>query len=104
MASEESDRQELEQYAGVLADQADSLIRLLDVDVSAAETYSTFSLSFRQAADAYERLALAERRADLIAWERTRVVGRSGPELMDRLWKVREELRGQDESAARQEP
>lgn len=61
MSTADSDRQELEQYARVLADQADRLIRRLGVDVSDAEVFSKHSPAFRQAADAYERLALADK-------------------------------------------
>ncbi len=103
MARENSDRQELERHAGVLANQADRLVRKLVVDVSKVPTHSRCSPAFRQAADAYERLARAGRAADRVAWERTAVDGRNGAEVMDRLWKVREELRRQDESAAREE-
>jgi hypothetical protein len=102
MGSENFDRQELERYAGVLADQADRLIRLLGVDVSGAETFSTHSPAFRRAADAYERLTLAQNMPDCVTWERATSDGRCGAEIMGRLWKVREELRSRDELIARQ--
>ena len=103
MPSADSDRQELEQHARVLADQADHLILQLGLAVSDAEMFSKYSSAFRQAADAYERLALAEKRTDQVAWERTMVDGRNGLELMDGLWKVREALRRQDQATSRRQ-
>ena len=100
-----SNRQELEHQARVLSDQADRLIRQLGVDVSDAEIFSKYSLVLRQAADAYERLALAEKRTNQVAWERTMVDGRNGAETMDRLWKIRQALRRRDQEAiSRKEP
>ncbi len=99
MEPEFSDRQELERSAQVLANQTERLIHRLGVDVSGAETFSKYSPAFRQAADTYERLALAEKRTKRVKWERTTVDGRDGAYLMKCLWEVREKLRAQDEVA-----
>ncbi len=89
------DRAEDQRKAQVLAQQADCLIGKLNVTVSDAETFQTGAPEFRLAADAYERIAKASKRADSVAWERTAVDGRNGDELMERLWQVREALRRQ---------
>lgn len=103
MASEYTDRQELERYAGVLVVQADRLIRQLDVDVevdvSKAKTSAGYSPAFHQVDNAYERLASAMKRVGPVAWERTMVDGRNGDELMDRLWKVRDSIRQEDRAS-----
>jgi len=96
-------REELERWLQVLSEQAERLIRDLGVNVSDAETFSRLSSSFRLAANAYERLAMARRRTDQVKWERTTADGRNGTEIMSGLWKVREELRGQNEATTPQE-
>ena len=85
-----------ERYVQVLSNQASRVIASLVVDVTDVEVFSNGSTTFRHAADTYERLALAEKRTTRILWERTRVDGRNGDELMQRLWEVREQLRHQD--------
>ena len=83
---------ELTRRAGILAEQAEELIRQLGVDVSAAERLDSGSVPLRAVADAYERLASAEKLADSQAWDHERVDGRSGQDLMRRLWDLRTDL------------
>jgi hypothetical protein len=84
---------ELEREARILAEQADRLVSQFSIDLSNPERYTRGSAGFRVAADAYERIALAETKVDPAEWFRANNVdGRSAKEIMDRLWKVREEL------------
>ena|SRR5579863_8279112 len=101
MRQEAESRQELERYAEILVRQANQLVRDLGVDVSGARTYASGSTALRQATDVYEQLDLTERTADHVAWERDQVDGRTGADIKDRLWKVREDLRRDDESTTR---
>ena len=98
-------RKELEREARILADQADRFISQFAIDVSDAETFAGRSEAFRTAADAFERIALAEKRVDQAAWYRAaNVNGRTSKDIMDRLWNVRTELRRIDEEGARSKP
>jgi hypothetical protein len=100
--SDTTEGQELEQSARILADQADRLVSQLAVDVSSAESFVVGSSEFCAAANAYERIALAERTADPAEWYKaTFVDGRTSREIMDRLWDVREQLRHRDEARKR---
>jgi hypothetical protein len=96
MDSIDSDRQELERSAQILAEQADHLIQKLGVDVSDVKPELRYSHAFQQAAYAYERLNSARGKAKPEAWENTMIIGRNGDELMSRLWPVREELKRRD--------
>lgn len=83
-----------EQEAKILTEQADKLVAQVAADVSDAETYTKGSEAFRLVANAYERIALAEKRTDAAAWFRTpNVDGRTAKEIMDRLWALRERLK-----------
>jgi hypothetical protein len=90
-------RPEQEQLTQILANQSDRLISKLAVDVSSVPTYQTYSRLFRLLADAYDRLAFAEKKTDPLVWEQTTVDGRNGAYLMKLLWDVRQEIRLQDE-------
>jgi hypothetical protein len=92
----ESDRQELERYARILAEQAERLIQKLGIDVSDVRSESKYSHAYQQAEDAYERLTAASRKTKPKTWEDTMVDGRNGDELMSRIWPVRQELFRQD--------
>ena len=84
---------DLAEYANTLADQSDRFVAQLDVDVSAAETFNDRPGAFRIAAEAYERIALAEKTADPVQWSQAlNIETRSAKEIMDRLWDVRQEL------------
>jgi hypothetical protein len=98
---EEKSRPELENEANILAEQAGRLVSQLGVDVRDAERSTTGSEAFQQAADAYERLGAAQKRVDVVVWERTLIDGRDGATLMERLWNVRQSLWRLDEAADR---
>ena len=84
----------LARYGQVLADQSERFIGQFHVDVADAETFSYESVPLLAVADAYERIALAQRRIDPATWyQAAHVDGRSAKDIMDRLWDVREELR-----------
>jgi hypothetical protein len=88
-----NDTEQLEQEARILADQADRFVSRFSLDLSRAETFSGRSEGFRVAADAFERIALAEKTVNASEWfQATNVDGRSVNEIMDRLWRVREAL------------
>jgi hypothetical protein len=91
---------ELEQEGRILVDQAARLTRKLDV--SDAPRSSMQSCICRQVCEAYERLAAAKNEAyklkRQVVWERTNVDGRSGDEIMNLLWSVRDTLRKQEEA------
>lgn len=93
----EAERAKLERTAGILADQADRLVRGLGVDVSDAERSESGSAAFRSVADAYEQLALAQRESVAVVWERSTVDGRPAADLMERLWRVRGQLEALDQ-------
>ena len=88
----DSDRQELERSAQILAEQADYLIQKLGVDVSDVKPELSHSYAFQQAAYAYERLNSARGKTEPKAWQDTMVIGRNGDELMSRLRPVLEKL------------
>jgi hypothetical protein len=96
MDSVDSERQDLERYAQILAEQAERLIQKLGIDVSDVSSESKYSHAYQQAADAYERLSAASSKTKPKIWEDTMVDGRNGDELMSRLWPVRQELSRQD--------
>ncbi len=95
MKHTDSDRHELEDSAHYVAELADKMIQQLDVSVDDAETFPKGSPAFRVAANAYERLALAQKRADPERWKKARVAkkGKTGHDLLETLWKIREALR-----------
>lgn len=93
---------ELEREALILADQAERFIKQFSVDVSSAEQWTKGSQAFRTAADAYERIALAEKTVSQPDWYKAENIdGRTARDIMDRLWDVREELRRRDEAKKR---
>ncbi len=96
----DSDRQELERSAQILAEQADYLIQQLGVDVSDVKPELRYSYAFQRAAYAYERLNSARSKTSPKSWEDTMVIGRNGDELMSRLLPVLEELERQDSANA----
>jgi hypothetical protein len=83
---------ELGQEDQFIIQQADLLISQLGADVSKAPRSSMRSYGCRQAADAYERLAVAQNLIERTVWERETVDGRNGDEIMSRLWIVRDKL------------
>ena len=100
-----SDHPNPEREIGVLAGQADALLKKLGIAFSDQGRNSGVdpeTLAFER----YERLATAERESTQVAWERTVVDGRNGRELMARLWEIRDYLlQGRRASnAARQKP
>lgn len=93
---------DLEREAKILAEQANRFVAQFAVDLSSAETFPSGSDGFRTAADAYERIALAEKTVDSAEWSKDENVdGRSAKDLMDRLWDVREELHRREEAKKR---
>jgi hypothetical protein len=98
MTSKEPNQEDIDRQTKILVDQADRLIAILALDVSTAEKAPKGSPAFRRSSDAYHRLTLAQNKSDSVAWERTRVDGRDGDELMRLLWDVREKLRRQDQA------
>jgi hypothetical protein len=95
-----TDSEDREHRAHILVKQADRLLRILGVDASSTVTRDAAQLpwqkrptEFRFAADAYDHLAFAEKKIDRVAWERTKVDGRSGDDLMGLLWGLLEEIR-----------
>jgi len=79
-----------ETEAAILVRQAENLVDRLGVNVSAAEQFGTSrSALFRSVANAYERAAEARRVADVSSWAQATVDGRSGEDVLDRLWKLR---------------
>ena len=101
MDSVDSERQDLERYAQILAEQAERLIQKLGIDVSDVRSESKYSRAYQQADDAYEQLAAASKKTKPKTWEDTMVDGRNGDELMSRLWPVRQELFRQDSAKSR---
>ncbi len=92
-----SDHREPEREIGVLAGQADALLKKLGIAFSDQDRASGANAE-ALALERYERLATAERESTQVDWERTMVYGRNGRELMARLWEVKEYLR-QDRKA-----
>jgi hypothetical protein len=93
---------EQQQRAKTLLEQTDRLLSLLAVDVSGAATrdpaqkpWNALPPAFRLAANAYDRLALAEKGiANRIHWERTKEKdGRNGDDLMKLLWDLLKEMK-----------
>jgi len=94
--------EEQEQRAQIFVEQADRLINRLAIDASGVATRNATQtpwekrpIVFRLAADAYDQLAFAQKTTDRVVWERTNEDGRSGDELMARLWGLLEEIRVQ---------
>src|SRR2546428_1671698 len=79
--------------ARVLVDQVTRLLPLLKVEIASALSGSSDTDTLRALSDAYERLASASKRTDAVVWERTTVDGRTAADLMERLWKVRNDIR-----------
>lgn len=92
MATREDEGAKLEKAGTVLVHQVDTLISDFAVDVSAAERSGSGSALYQSVADAYERIALAQRGVESVTWERAKVDGRSGAELMERLWQLRKTI------------
>jgi len=93
---------EQEQYAKILVEQTDRLLSLLAVDVSNVPirdpdhtAWKKWPSVFRLAADAYDRLAEANKKIkDPVLWERTMTTEkRNGDDLMKRLWDFLEEIK-----------
>jgi hypothetical protein len=91
---------EVNRLCRVLVDQASELIAKLGVDVSQAPRFDTGPTEFREAANAYERLAYAHKQTGTVRWERAAVNGRNGDDLMQRLWNLRQELRPRGQQTA----
>ncbi len=92
---------EQEQSAKILVEQTDRLLAILAVDVSNVLIRDPLHPAwcgrpsvFRLAADAYDRLAEADKKTrDRVLWERTTEKdGRNGDELMRRLWALLREV------------
>ena len=90
---------EQEYRAKVLVEQTDRLLTILHVDVSNLPKRDPAHLAwrgrpavFRLAADAYDKLAEADKKTkDRVLWERTMEKdGRNGDELMKRWWAILE--------------
>jgi hypothetical protein len=96
---------EQEQRAQILVEQTDRLLALLPVDVSSVPIREPTHIAwtgkpavFRLAADAYDRLAQAEKQTQTAdrrtIWERTKEQdGRTGDDLMKLLWALLEEIK-----------
>lgn len=92
---------EQEQRAQILVEQTDRLLTIFDVDLSSVSlrdpahtAWAANPAVFRLAADAYDKLAQAQKLIDPVLWERTTERnGRNGDELMKLLWALLEEIR-----------
>lgn len=100
--SKNQERQELERYARILVNQTSRLIPKLKMETSTVENGSGDFDAFGEVSDAYEQLAAASKRTDAVVWERTTVDGRTGADLMQRLWEARSQIRRLDQPESAQ--
>lgn len=86
--------EELARASSILSEQADRFASQFHVDVSSAEKFPSYSGALRSAAEAYERIAVVQQNVGRNTWLcAENVDGRTGDEIMERIWAVREELR-----------